>query len=442
MNAASGSAASTVAAPSSTDSNLKSESRSGNISTLGSTTDVAVVPVSLPKARTAGPQVSTPAETSSDVTQQAASDRDHTTQNLPSSSNQSPVVAVNPAAPTPARKQQSAAAKVKAPSATVAAEGKQAVTARKQQVAAATRRIVSQLAATGTAPPSPNPATSKPAPASPSDSVPPRKTPVRGSRVSRRGVPKTAAQDSAQSLPGADSSASSSSSSSSSDAGSDKALDGLSLASTSTEPAKTTNRRLFRQQPKTVKPLPAAPITGSVEDIRQLIKPLPAASAISVEETRQAAILAAQTQRVLDLNLPQGGLARAADQSGEAQEVKSVDSVSQPGRYYSERSNRRYQYATMIMKRKVKQPMPAAALAAIASPDLEELETSLDAPTFLPSGPRRSARSKPFVVGSDSSESSSRQSASMFVSRNRKLLLQDAKRLREVGTSNSEPNPE
>lgn len=355
--------------------------------------------------------------------------------------------AANSTTVTPVNKRQSAAAKAKAPTAVAAAagvdtEGQQAVTDRNLQLAAATRRIASQRAATGTAPLSPNPAaaTSQSASPSPSDSVPPRKTPVRGSRVSRRGGPRATAQaadanESVPSLPGANSSASSSDG----ELKSTISTASPSSASGSAEPTKTTNRRLFRQQPKTVKPLPAAPITASLDDIRKFIKPLPAASAISVEETRQAEILAAQNQRVLDLNLPQGGSARALDQSTEAQEGESADSLSQPGRYYSERSNRRYQYATMIMKRKVKQPMPAAALAAIASPDLEESE----APTFLPSGPRRSVRSKPFVVGGGGGEeSSSRQSASMFVSRNRKLLLRDAKRLREVGTSSSEPNPE
>lgn len=390
------------------------------------------------------------------MTRQTVSDLDHTTQSLPSAADQIPTASPVKAAPRPAKKIQPASAKVAAAAAadaTVAtaagmdAESKLAVTDRKLQLAAATQRIANQLATAGTSRPVLITTASVSAT---SESVAPRKTPVRGSRVSRQGGSKTEAQatditKSVSSLPVTNSVASVSGSSSSDNVGSVK-----SLVSTEGPSPASTNRRLFRQQPKKVKQLPAAmiaaEIAASLEKVRKSIKPLPAASAISEEETRRAGILAAQNQRVLNLNNPQGGSASALDQSADAQEGESLPEDSlQPGRYYSERSNRRYQYATMIMNRQVKQPMPAAALAAIAASNLEENLTFSDSPTFLPSGPRRSARSRPFVVGGRSGESS-HQSASMYVSRSKMLMLRDAKRdakrLSDVGTNDIESNPE
>lgn len=144
---------------------------------------------------------------------------------------------------------------------------------------------------------------------------------------------------------------------------------------------------------------------------------------------------AAQKQPVLDLDVYQDGPARvlerqskeqqeAAAEGGETDDASAaIPSRGLPARnrYYSERSNRRYQYSTMILKRRVKQPPPAAALAALAAPlDNQQSSTFFDTPTFLPLGPRRSQRSRPF------SANAGRQSTSMFLPQRRRTRAGNA----------------
>ncbi|MEW5301327.1 MAG: hypothetical protein WDW36_004192 [Sanguina aurantia] len=345
--------------------------------------------------------------------------------------------------------------------------GQQAVNGRRTQLAVATRRIVNQMAGAAAtsapaAPPAslaieqpsarPQPAAlaaatdapvsaSARAPAAAAASRAPKSAP----RIARRRAPQTAtASDAHSSTPVSASTAQA--------PGKREALSPTPPAERSvrasaavkddsqpTSTGRAAIQLLFRQQPASPKAKQASatgarpsrtprvgPTTRS--DILQLMKPLPAASATSPKEILLVAVQAAQKLPVLDLDVYQDGPVRALQRQSKEQQAAAagggeadnpsagIASAGLPARdrYYSERSNRRYQYS-MLLKRKVKQPLPAAALAALAAPlDNQEASTFFDTPTFLPSGPRKSQRGRPF------SANAGRRSTSMFLPERRR----------------------